>query len=130
MYSSGLHLRLGSGHRQNAHRGYAQHTRQRNIYDISGAHDLESEVTLLPQPLSPTTPTVEPAGIEKVTPFTAFTVPGKPVIKRNELGGYTYEMEERVVDIAKMPIEDMRSIRAVIWVVYSSGLHLRFLRFS
>ena len=36
---------------------------------------------------------------------------GKPVIKRNELGGYTYEMEERVVDIAKMPIEDMRSIR-------------------
>ena len=36
---------------------------------------------------------------------------GKPVIKRNELGGYTYEMEERVVDIAKMPVEEMRSIR-------------------
>ena len=36
---------------------------------------------------------------------------GKPVIKKNELGGNTYEMETRVVDIAKMPTEAMRSIR-------------------
>ncbi|MCD8372731.1 MAG: ABC transporter ATP-binding protein [Clostridia bacterium] len=36
---------------------------------------------------------------------------GKPVIKRNELGGYVYEMEEKVVDIAKMPTEIMRMIR-------------------
>lgn len=36
---------------------------------------------------------------------------GKPVIKRNELGGYLFEMEDRVVDIAKMPVEEMRSIR-------------------
>lgn len=36
---------------------------------------------------------------------------GKPVIKKNELGGNTYEMETRVVDIAKMPAEAMRSIR-------------------
>lgn len=36
---------------------------------------------------------------------------GKPVIKKNELGGNMYEREERVVDIAKMPIEAMRTIR-------------------
>ncbi len=36
---------------------------------------------------------------------------GKPVIKKNELGGNMYEMETRVVDIAKMPTEAMRSIR-------------------
>ena len=36
---------------------------------------------------------------------------GKPVRKKNELGGYMYEMEEKVVDIAKMPLEAMRSIR-------------------
>ncbi len=36
---------------------------------------------------------------------------GKPVIKKNGLGGNTYEMETRVVDIAKMPTEAMRSIR-------------------
>ncbi len=36
---------------------------------------------------------------------------GKPVIKRNELGGNLYEMEEKVVDIAKMPIDEMRKIR-------------------
>lgn len=36
---------------------------------------------------------------------------GKPVIKKNALGGNTYEMETRVVDIAKMPAEAMRSIR-------------------
>ena len=36
---------------------------------------------------------------------------GKPIIKKNELGGNTYEMETRVVDIAKMPTEAMRSIR-------------------
>lgn len=36
---------------------------------------------------------------------------GKKIIKKNELGGNVYEMEERVVDIAKMPIEAMRSIR-------------------
>ena len=35
----------------------------------------DSDVTDLPQPLSPTTPTVEPAGMEKLTPLTAFTVP-------------------------------------------------------
>ncbi|MCM1438302.1 MAG: ABC transporter ATP-binding protein [Roseburia sp.] len=36
---------------------------------------------------------------------------GKPVIKKNALGGNVYEMEDRVVDIAKMPTEAMRSIR-------------------
>ena len=36
---------------------------------------------------------------------------GKPIHKKNELGGNLYEMEEQVVDIAKMPIEAMRSIR-------------------
>ncbi len=36
---------------------------------------------------------------------------GKPVIKKNELGGNMYEREERVVDIAKMPIDAMRTIR-------------------
>ena len=36
---------------------------------------------------------------------------GKPIIKKNELGGNVYEMEDRVVDIAKMPIEEMRTIR-------------------
>ena len=36
---------------------------------------------------------------------------GKKVIKKNALGGNVYEMEDRVVDIAKMPIEAMRSIR-------------------
>ena len=36
---------------------------------------------------------------------------GKPVIKKNELGGNLYEREERVVDIAKMPVEAMRAIR-------------------
>ncbi len=36
---------------------------------------------------------------------------GKPVHKKNELGGNLYEMEEKVYDIAKMPVEAMRSIR-------------------
>jgi len=36
---------------------------------------------------------------------------GKKIIKKNALGGNVYEMEERVVDIAKMPSEAMRSIR-------------------
>ncbi|MDE6076084.1 MAG: ABC transporter ATP-binding protein [Clostridia bacterium] len=36
---------------------------------------------------------------------------GKKIIKKNELGGNVYEMEDRVVDIAKMPTEAMRSIR-------------------
>lgn len=36
---------------------------------------------------------------------------GKKKIKKNELGGNVYEMEDRVVDIAKMPTEAMRSIR-------------------
>ena len=36
---------------------------------------------------------------------------GKPIIKKNELGGYMYEMQEKVYDIAKMPTEAMRSIR-------------------
>ena len=36
---------------------------------------------------------------------------GKPIRRKNELGGYLYEMEEKVYDIAKMPIEAMRSIR-------------------
>ncbi len=36
---------------------------------------------------------------------------GKPVIRKNELGGNMYEMERQVVDIAKMPTEAMRSIR-------------------
>ena len=36
---------------------------------------------------------------------------GKPMHKKNELGGNLYEMEEKVYDIAKMPIEAMRSIR-------------------
>ncbi len=36
---------------------------------------------------------------------------GKPVIKKDVLGGNMYKREERVVDIAKMPLEAMRSIR-------------------
>lgn len=36
---------------------------------------------------------------------------GKPVHKKNELGGNLYEMDEKVYDIAKMPVEAMRSIR-------------------
>ena len=36
---------------------------------------------------------------------------GKPIRKKNELGGYMYEMDEKVYDIAKMPLEAMRSIR-------------------
>ena len=36
---------------------------------------------------------------------------GKPVHKKNELGGYLYAMDEKVYDIAKMPTEAMRSIR-------------------
>ncbi len=36
---------------------------------------------------------------------------GKPVIKKNSLGGNMYEMEDAVVDIAKMPAKAMRSIR-------------------
>ena len=36
---------------------------------------------------------------------------GKPVIKKNELGGNLYEMEKKTYDIAKMPTEAMRSIR-------------------
>ncbi len=36
---------------------------------------------------------------------------GKPIIKRNELGGHMFEMETKVVDIAKMPIDEMRKIR-------------------
>lgn len=36
---------------------------------------------------------------------------GKKIIKKNALGGNVYEMEDRVVDIAKMPTDAMRSIR-------------------
>lgn len=36
---------------------------------------------------------------------------GKNIIKKNELGGNMYEMERQVVDIAKMPIDTMRTIR-------------------
>jgi len=36
---------------------------------------------------------------------------GKKIIKKNELGGNVYEMEDRVVDIAKMPVDAMRQIR-------------------
>ena len=36
---------------------------------------------------------------------------GKPVRKKNELGGYLYEMDEKVYDIAKMPMDAVRSIR-------------------
>ena len=36
---------------------------------------------------------------------------GKPIHKKNELGGYLYKMDEKVYDIAKMPLEAMRSIR-------------------
>ncbi|MCH5148263.1 MAG: ABC transporter ATP-binding protein [Clostridiales bacterium] len=36
---------------------------------------------------------------------------GKPVIKKNNLGGNMYEMEDQVVDIAKMPVSTMRTIR-------------------
>ena len=38
-------------------------------------------------------------------------VNGKRVRKKNELGGNLYEMDEKVYDIAKMPLEAMRSIR-------------------
>ncbi len=36
---------------------------------------------------------------------------GKPVKKKNAIGGYMFEMEEKVYDIAKMPLEAMRGIR-------------------
>ena len=36
---------------------------------------IESEVTLLPQPDSPTIPRVSPGMIEKLTPSTALTTP-------------------------------------------------------
>ena len=36
---------------------------------------------------------------------------GKPIRKKNELGGYMYEMDEKVYDIAKMPMDTMRTIR-------------------
>lgn len=36
---------------------------------------------------------------------------GKKIIKKNELGGNMYEQEEKVFDIAKMPVDAMRSIR-------------------
>ena len=36
---------------------------------------------------------------------------GKKIIKKNELGGNMYEMESRVVDIAKMPISEVRTVR-------------------
>ena len=36
---------------------------------------------------------------------------GKPIPKKNSLGGNLYEMDEKVYDIAKMPLEGMRSIR-------------------
>ncbi len=36
---------------------------------------------------------------------------GKPIVKKNTLGGSLYEMEEKVYDIAKMPLEAMRGIR-------------------
>ncbi len=39
------------------------------------------------------------------------TVNGKQTQKKNELGGNLYEMDEKVYDIAKMPLEAMRSIR-------------------
>ncbi len=36
---------------------------------------------------------------------------GKPIQKKNALGGSMYEMDEKVYDIAKMPIDAMRGIR-------------------
>ncbi len=36
---------------------------------------------------------------------------GKPLIRKNELGGNLYEMETKVVDVAKMPTDVMRTIR-------------------
>ncbi len=36
---------------------------------------------------------------------------GKPIIKKDSLGGNMYRRSEKVVDIAKMPTEAMRSIR-------------------
>jgi len=36
---------------------------------------------------------------------------GKPVRKKNELGGYLYETDEKVYDIAKMPMDAVRAIR-------------------
>ena len=38
-------------------------------------------------------------------------VKGKPIQKRDELGGKMYETEEKVYDIAKMPLQAMRGIR-------------------
>ncbi len=36
---------------------------------------------------------------------------GQPINKKNVLGGNMYEMDEKVYDIAKMPVDAMRSIR-------------------
>ena len=72
----------------------------------------ESEVTDLPQPLSPTTPTVEPAGTENVTPFTALTVPASE--KK-----YVWRSSNSTILLGSF-----------ISVIYSSGRTLRFLAFS
>ncbi len=50
---------------------------------------------------------VDADGVEKVLTDEK----GNLVIKKNELGGNLYEMETKVVDIAKMPIDEMRKIR-------------------
>ena len=36
---------------------------------------------------------------------------GRKIIKKNELGGNIYEMESQVVDIAKMPLNEVRTVR-------------------
>lgn len=36
---------------------------------------------------------------------------GKPVVKKDDMGGVLYETDEKVYDIANMPVEAMRSIR-------------------
>ncbi len=57
----------------------------------------------------PETPVAETKG-EEGKPAAKVTVK-KRVQKKNELGGNLYEMEEKVYDIAKMPLEAMRGIR-------------------
>lgn len=50
---------------------------------------------------------VDENGVEKLK----LDARGRKIIKKNELGGNTYEMVTEVVDIAKMPTEAMRTIR-------------------
>lgn len=56
-------------------------------------------------------PVYETAADENGNEVPVLDKKGKPVIAKDALGGNLYKKEEKVVDIAKMPTEAMRSIR-------------------